>query len=86
MCGYKRNEVVKKGKNTKRPWKYQDRRLKALGLENRKCITKQMSWNRSQCLRQNCKKSAEWNGIYMKKSQMKTSTNSLTEENEVEAD
>ena len=41
----------------------------ALKVEN----VQQMGQNRSQCLWQNCKKLGEWNGIYIEKSQIKTS-------------
>uniref|UniRef100_A0A673LMH6 Transposase Tc1-like domain-containing protein n=1 Tax=Sinocyclocheilus rhinocerous TaxID=307959 RepID=A0A673LMH6_9TELE len=44
-CKYKQNGKVTKGKHTGRPRKTskrQDRKLKAICLENRKCTTKQM--------------------------------------------
>ena len=68
-CKYKQN-----GKRMGWPRnmsKRQDGKLKAIWLENRK----QMGRNRSQCLWQNCKKSSEWNGINIQKSQTKTSNN-----------
>ena len=42
-----------------------------------------MGQNRNQRLKKNCQWSTEQNGIYIEKSQMKTNTNTQTEENEV---
>ena len=42
-----------------------------------------MDRNRNQYLLQKCQKSAEWNEIYIEKNQIKTSTNTQTEENQV---
>ena len=44
-----------------------------------KTSEKQLGQNR----RQNCKKLAEWNRVYIQKSEMKTNTKTKTEENEI---
>lgn len=51
--------------------------------ESNKKKKKQWARNRSQCLWENCKKSAEGKGIYIQKSEIKTDSKAQTEENEV---
>ena len=52
----------------------------------KKTNEKQMDWNRGHCLRQKCKKSPEWNEIYIEKIQTKTRTKIQTEKNEAKVD
>ena len=89
-CKYKRNEVVKKEDifgSPRKLSKCQDRKLKVIWLESRKCTTKQMKTNGSEHLWVNCKKLVEWNEIFIEKSPPpQNSTNTLIEENEVKVD
>ena len=72
---------------TKIWYKYKRYRVIKKGIKNSKQYTlkiEKVKQNKSQYLWQKRKKLAEWNAIYIEKSQEKTNTNIQTEKNEVE--
>lgn len=80
-CKYKWNKIVKNATRTGRSqktWKYQDRKFKAVYALKRENV-----WNKgkaigliqNQYLWQNCKKSAEWNGILHTEKPNRSGTN-----------